>query len=645
MATKTKKAFDVDSFIKDTLGSFLCSTSDISQSDTIAEIAIKYTKQLNPTMRGDNYGFLGYEYLIQPFLDMWPKIVVTKRAQIGATDALARRDAIFCMQYPGIKTIYTFPTADDMRLYVKDRFDDLIRESPLLQTALRGNPDSVEMKKFGSSSIIFRGRSSERQAISIPAQRLTHDEADFSEQEIMESFRSRLGNASLMLTKEQYDAVKKYEQYINIRAKEVAPDCPDFPILHAVEYGRGYIIEGGMEIRFSTPTIPGYGVSRLYYGDTDNSGSDQMQLFIRHPDCGMWQQPKWGHESIEGFWDIGEKDPESDAFIKCLGCGKPIDFKKLGQWQKAFPLQYEHLAWVPKYKTSQWRGYYLPWYTAAFHRSIRQLIYDYHGYKDKAKRDNFFLGIPSIEANNALTMDIMNKCHKPDYEWESCSDGLSEYVMGADQGVYRVIAKRIPYTDTEVNPLGKIAIVKIAHTPNNAAFPHIESGTLKDNGEISRDMQLFEISTLAIDNLPNETSAKQVADLHLGHVWRVTSSGTLKADITHDEEAMTATESRLKALDKTIKYVMDGNLILPLLETPECKDFKRHCCNMIKVSKERTDSLGRPTGDVESIYNKIGPEHYLHALKFLIEAMELSYLSPVCLRIADPFITELHLKT
>jgi hypothetical protein len=636
---------DVNNFISNTVDSFLADAKHAVTGETILEMAINYTKQLNPMYIGDYFGFANYEYLVQPFMDMWPKVVVIKRSQIGATDSTARRDAMFALQFPGTKIVYTFPTADDMKLYVKDRFDDLIRESGILKRSLLGNPDSVAMKKFGQSSIIFKGRSTERAAISIPANRLTHDEADFSEQEIMETFRSRLGAARLHISKEHYDSIAVFEEYANRRAKEVDSKAPDFRLISAKLKDGKFIIEGGLETRFSTPTIPGYGVSRLYWGDEDTNGSDQMKLYIRHPECGMWQIPKWGPESVEGFYEYGSKPTGGPYYHKCLGCGKEIDYSQIGQWNRAYPLQFEHVAWVPTYSGREWRGYHLPWYTAAFTKSAEDMLEEFHGFKIKSRRENFFLGIPSIEANNALSLDIMNKCHKAGHEWETTGDSRSEYVLGADQGVYRVIAKRIPYTDTEVNPLGKIAIVKIGFTTNNDAFPKIETGVLRDNGELSRDMEMFQVTVSAIDNQPNETSARQFSDIHLGKVWRIVSSGSLQADIRADEETMYATESKVKALDKTIKYVMDGNLILPLEETEECREFKKQCCNLIKVVKEKTDAMGRPTGDTVSVYNKIGPEHYLHALKMLIWAMELSYLNPPSKRVANPVIEGVRLKT
>lgn len=612
--------------------------------NTISDIACQNTYQLNPTMYGDLYGFKGYEYLLQIFNDMWPKIVVVKRAQIGATDAIARRDAVFCMQNPGVKVVYTFPTEFDMKMYVRDRFDDLIKESPMLKQAVVGNPDSVSMKKFGKSSVIFRGRSTERAAISIPANRITHDESDFSEQDIMETFRSRLGASKLKLTTDQYDAIKSFEEYTNMRAREINPEI-QFGLVLADRKGDYYIIEGGLETRFSTPTIPGFGVSRLYYGtDLDNS-SDQMELYIRHPQCGFWQQPVFGPESIEGFWAYGEREPVGRKFYKCLGCFKEIDFDQIGTWSRDNPMQYEHVAWVPKYTDKEWRGYKIPWYSGAFHKPARDLMIEFHGYKLKSRRDNFFLGEPSIDSNDALTLPIMHRLNKKGYVYESCSDGASEYVLGADQGVFYVIAKRIPHTETEVNPLGKIHIVKIGYSHNNIAFPSITDGVIKDNGQLTMEMALFNISVAAIDNFPNETASKQFQDLHPGKVWRVASSGQLKVDITWNEENMTATESKVKALDKTVKFVLDGNVILPHEDTPDAVEFKKHCCNMIKITREKVDQIGRPTGNIEVIYNKIGPEHYLHALKFLIEAMELMNYLPVASRVADPSIQSLEMKT
>ena len=634
----------VDDFIDITVTTFCATHEEVRAANTIVEIACQNTYQLNPTMYGDLYGFKGYEYLVQPFNDMWNKVVVIKRAQIGATDAIARRDAMFCMQFPGIKVVYTFPTEFDMKMYVRDRFDDLIRESPMLKSALIGNPDSVSIKKFDKSSVIFRGRSTERAAISIPANRITHDESDFSDQDIMETFRSRLGAAKLKLLPEQYDAIKKFEDYVNKKAQPIKPGVY-FPLLSAEKVGEYYVIEGGLETRFSTPTIPGFGVSRIYYGTDLDDGSDQMELWVRHPKCGTWQKPVFNSESIEGFWEYGTQEPAGAKFYKCRGCGREFDFEEIGNWTRDSPMSYEHVAWVPRETGREWRGYKIPWYSGAFHKKARDLMLEYHGYKLKSRRDNFFLGEASIDANDALTLPIMHRLNKNGVAYEDCGDGVSEYVLGADQGVYYVIAKRIPYTETEVNKLGKIQIVKIGYSHNNDAFPSVEDGAIRDNGHLTREMNLFNVSISAIDNLPNETASKQFQDLHPGKVWRISSSGALKADITFDEESMSATESKVKALDKTVKFVMDGNVVLPKEDTPEAVEFKKHCCNMIKITREKVDSMGRPTGNIEVIYNKIGPEHFLHALKFLIEAMELTYYLPTVPRVAEPSIQSLEMKT
>ena len=61
----------VDDFIDITVSTFCATHEEITAVNTISEIACQNTYQLNPSMYGDLYGFRGYEYLIQPFNDMW----------------------------------------------------------------------------------------------------------------------------------------------------------------------------------------------------------------------------------------------------------------------------------------------------------------------------------------------------------------------------------------------------------------------------------------------------------------------------------------------------------------------------------------------------------------------------------------------
>jgi len=196
--------------------------------------------------------------------------VVQKSAQTGLTTFGINR-ALWFGDTHQVAVIYTFPTAGDVSEFSKARVTPIIRASPHLMGRI-ADVDSVELKQIGQSFIYFRGTWSERQAISIPADMLVHDETDRSKPEVLSMYRERLSHS-------------KYKYIVNL----------------------------------SNPSIPGYGVNALYLR------SDMKKWFVQCPKCGKEQVLKYP-DSIR----IGER-----TYYQCVFCGAELSdgVRKQGKWK------------------------------------------------------------------------------------------------------------------------------------------------------------------------------------------------------------------------------------------------------------------------------------------------------------------------
>ena len=67
----------------------------------------------------------------------------------------------------------------------------LYSDSPYLRARIKST-DSVNIKTIGNSTIFFKGTVAERQGLSVPSDLNVHDELDFSNPTVRETFSKRL---------------------------------------------------------------------------------------------------------------------------------------------------------------------------------------------------------------------------------------------------------------------------------------------------------------------------------------------------------------------------------------------------------------------------------------------------------------------
>ncbi len=170
-----------------------------------------------------------HRFMIKPYNDTHPDIVVMKSAQVGWT-TLAILRAIHKNKM-GLNVVYTVPSKSAVKEFVIPKVNPIFDNNPALKKILE--EDSQEVKRVAGRTLFFRGAFSEKQAISVTADALMHDELDRSDQKVINVYRSRT-QASLTKSRE----------------------------------------------RFSNPSVPNFGVDLLW------KTSDQQHWFVKCSHCG-----------------------------------------------------------------------------------------------------------------------------------------------------------------------------------------------------------------------------------------------------------------------------------------------------------------------------------------------------------------------
>lgn len=246
--------------------------------DSICEFITEHTY-----LRGKKFSFEGHEYQEEILRDPSRNIVITKSAQIGISEMSARLAVARAVLINGFSTIYTLPSASAAQSFMKTRITPIVDSSPYLRELVSSDVDNSSVKRFGDSYIYLKGCQVDRQAISTPADMVLFDETDNSDQDVMTLFESRIIHSPYKMT-----------------------------------------------VKLSTPTIPGYGISKAF--DT----SKRKFNFAKCPCCNEWFYPEYyTHIKIPGYVgkleEITRRDFASpkfkwnDAYLACPKCGSPVN--------------------------------------------------------------------------------------------------------------------------------------------------------------------------------------------------------------------------------------------------------------------------------------------------------------------------------
>lgn len=243
--------------------------------DSAASIARWISRET--TYAGQPYSYKDHEFQEKVLSDTSKDVVVIKCSQIGLSEIASRLGLALVNVIRPYTVIYTLPTAHFAGTFAKTRMDPVIMGSKVMREAIHKTNNNNEVKQFGDSFIYIRGAASSNAPISIPADHLIHDEVDFSDQEVLSQYQSRVTHS-------------KWKR----------------------------------STKLSTPTLPGFGIHRSF------KETRRHFNLCKCNHCNHWFQPDYyKHVKIPGYTGELEAINKSvlarvryaEAVVRCPSCG------------------------------------------------------------------------------------------------------------------------------------------------------------------------------------------------------------------------------------------------------------------------------------------------------------------------------------
>jgi hypothetical protein len=470
----------------------------------------------------------GHEYEIDMLTCEAPIQCYKKGAQMGVTEinVLKSMHGLIFSKYPA-GVLYLFPTNLDVSDFSKGRFGALIRDNPKKMQAFVQDTDSVAIKRVQRAFLYLRGaRSTTRiegiqktssQLRSIPINRLVCDESDLFEPAMIDLARERLSHSEI-----------KEESYL------------------------------------STPSIPDYGISKLY------DESDQRVWMIRCEHCGS-------ETCLELEFPYCLLELSSGQVIRvCKKCQKEI-FPKNGHWVAQYPQRSKDLVgwWI-----SQLNSVYV---------SPGKIL---KAFRDPPNRNlaevyNSKLGMAYISADNRLTVnDVYSGCGQD----AMAMNHRGPCGMGVDVGSLLNVV-------IGFKPKDKVQVCYVARV-----------SSFNDVHDIA---QRFNVKFAVIDMEPELRKAREFQAGEPYRVFLCDYIDSVKTGPVWDEDKMIVKVNRTEVCDTTHDLVTSPALLILPKRDEELEIFAKQVSNMAKVLQEDQE-----TGSREYRYRKLGEDHYRHALNY-----------------------------
>lgn len=269
---------------------------------------------------------------IQILDDPHDNIVIQKSRQLGLSETGMTKILHFLDVNKNTKAVYTFPRDQQMKEFSNTRVKPALQVGKHMQNLVSKEQDSVSLKKIGTSYLFMRSAWGSALGEGVDADAVYFDE---------------------------YDRMK---------------DNVELAFQESLKSSRFHIMS-----RWSTPTIPGRGVNRLY--DT----SDKNQWLWKCPHCQKLQLITLEDNIVQtksGFDSLVDDIPDNSYDIICSHCKLPLN-----------RMEAEGL-WVPQNPSRiEIRGYFIsqldaPWISAT------DIMRRQKNYTSKQLFYNYVLGYP-----------------------------------------------------------------------------------------------------------------------------------------------------------------------------------------------------------------------------------------------------------
>jgi len=305
-----------------------------------------------------------------------------KAAQMGVTEVGINR-AFYCLDVLKRKVLYVLPTRLNAADFSKDRFDSALKLSPTLAT-LFTDTNTVGLKQAGAASLYIRGSRGDSNLKGLDVSELILDEVDEMDQKQIWLALTRL-------------------------------DGQTRKCVWAI----------------STPTIPDYGIHKLYLTST------QERFQFKCPGCSRYTELVWPKKGEPGSIEIiGETIHDvrcHESFLKCKECGVKLDHHDKLNWLSTG-------TWVSTAGTPNQdvRGFYINQLYSPTVSPGELVVAFLRGRGDEAANKEFHcskLGVPFIGDGAQVTDELIDLSVRT-HTREDCRPKKAGRLitMGVDQG-------------------------------------------------------------------------------------------------------------------------------------------------------------------------------------------------------------------
>lgn len=516
------------------------------------------------TLNGSPFSFKDHEFQRAIIDDKHHDVCVIKPSQVGMSEVMSRLTLSFLAVTPSAVAIMTLPTVWEAQRFAKSRLDPVIDGAKRLKQMMSAGSDGSTFKQIGTSQLHMAGTHG-KAIISIPTDILVCDEIDFSDQEKLITAESRLTHSRFL------------NEQTGLR---------------------------GIKRRFSTPTIPKYGVSGLF------EQSDQHYRLLKCGACGHWFWPNWLlHCVVEGFdrpfeemthYDVEDLEVRGlvdTARLLCEKCHQPVD---LGP---------ENREWVAAHPDREARGYSVSPFDLPNYHTPPAIMRKLKQYKDRTGHfRNFTLGLSYADSSNSILADRVTENTvlqgvPPDM---SAPVGVSGCVAGLDVGKtsWFLVGKPTGY--------GRIDVLYAEAISLRGS----DDETLETR--VSALLSAYRVALMVCDAQPYTDTMLRIQKAFpeqtvLLNTYTLRDSKV--ASYLINEKDWTVSSNRTKTLDVLVKKVNSGKFRFPKIG--EMAVVAKHLQGTKRIDRVLDD------GDVESEYQKVGEDHYAHSLNYLNLAAEI----------------------
>lgn len=503
-----------------------------------------------------------------------PRVAIKKPSQIGATETVIRLGVGMAAVMKGINIIYAMPTGKMAEKNSVVRIKPIIETSEALNYG-KGTTQTTLLRQVGSSFIHLGGtQDSTGGAISTPAEAVILDEYDFMDMRVAGQYASRIRHAT------------------------------EYPIPGTDRSERGILY------KFSTPTLPGYGI------DLEVQNSDGMRYMVKCGRCNHRQAPDFFNDVVIPGWDdeirklrkedLSDKILTSEAYLKCQKCGKALHEELLDKDR-------EWVAMRPSFKDQ--RGFDTKPFDFYHFNTIPSLvnqIKEYH-YADWV---NFSIGEAYEDANQsfstAMLDQIMNAPFVPPERADTLPRGMCS--IGVDVGKTSDIVVGKVELDKDLLPTDISVYYWERYRP---------ADVLKEDNElhsrVKKVREIYGARKAVIDHLPDQTAALKVSSESWGlqGFYPKTSTKVTTAMVSETEQNLTLGIQRTKLLNHILDLWNRGRVHLPRNQHYR-EGFIENFGNVKKIrSAENGD--GTMSEQWVKVNEKL-PDHFIHALVYMVSA-------------------------